>query len=827
DDHPTANADTATAQDGGSAVTVLTGNVSSVMANDVSGADAPINVTAVVATSNGNLAGTVGTALTGEFGKLTLNADGTFSYTPNHNVLVGSQDVFTYTITDDDGTTSSTTLTITITAGQGPVAGGDSALSVNESALAPNGSGAHLTPDVATTQVSFTAGADDLHVTLNAGALTTLLAGFPNLVWTTSANGQEIVGTQNGVDVVKFDITAGATVAAGTTGQVTVTETLLAAIQGEGSASPDLGTLNVVATDTLNGGSVTDHVTANVVDDKPAILSVQNVVMPNVSQTEAHGSWQPIFGADGLNATAAIGISLGTAPGSETYSFSNNVGTSATGEQINQVTVTPTTGTAYTFYEYTHYDATTHSSEMFAYQTLAGAQTELASSQFFTLTMAADGTYDFHLASNQLQTLVTTNLTTISAGHSGWAEVNGTTSSIGSGTPPPGYDVLIQGGTNYVAASGAFTLGYVNSNNHSFGVNNANFDNGEVVDFKFGTAQTYASFGVYSPASTDSFQVYIWDSSHTHYLTETLAGNASTFIIDTAHWTGTGTNNLAAFNNFVATYGGFSEMDVVNTGTSVGLTSISYNEKVTVTDTTLTFAPTITDGDGDTATSASNLTVTLDGSHTGSGYQLTGTNAVFVASATGADTFTATGTNNTVDFSNASGSVQVNLATHTYGGSASGDTLTGIENLIGSSHNGDVLVGDANNNILIAGLGQATLTGGGGNDIFVLPGSGAAHDTITDFSALADQIFVDIPGGQNLTIGSAQSITAGQFTSSATTGGTENTASAWNESNSANKFFFNNTTQELWYSANGTGSDKVDLAHLSTGIPATANVHIR
>ncbi|MCB7372861.1 hypothetical protein LI003_23490, partial [Bacteroides caccae] len=79
---------------------------------------------------------------------------------------------------------SSTTLTIAIAAGQGPVAGSDSSLSVNESALAPNGSGVHLTPDVATTQVSFTAGADDLHVTLNASALTTLLAGFPNLVWT-------------------------------------------------------------------------------------------------------------------------------------------------------------------------------------------------------------------------------------------------------------------------------------------------------------------------------------------------------------------------------------------------------------------------------------------------------------------------------------------------------------------------------------------------------------------------------------------------------------------------------------------------------------------
>jgi hypothetical protein len=36
----------------------------------------------------------------------------------------------------------------------------------------------------------------------------------------------------------------------------------------------------------------------------------------------------------------------------------------------------------------------------------------------------------------------------------------------------------------------------------------------------------------------------------------------------------------------------------------------------------------------------------------------------------------------------------------------------------------------------------------------------------------------------------------------------------------ANKFFFNAATYELWYSPNGTG-DKVDLAHVSTGVAAT------
>jgi len=51
----------------------------------------------------------------------------------------------------------------------------------------------------------------------------------------------------------------------------------------------------------------------------------------------------------------------------------------------------------------------------------------------------------------------------------------------------------------------------------------------------------------------------------------------------------------------------------------------------------------------------------------------------------------------------------------------------------------------------------------------------------------------------------------------------EASAGAWN--GAANSFFFNNTTHELWYSASGTGTDKVDLAHVSTGIPTAAAVH--
>src|SRR5579863_5232622 len=310
DDHPVANADTASVADGSTvSVTAANGLFDPTGTNDKMGADQPstgflgeANVTGVVSngTANVGVAGASGAdgvpyTVVGQYGTLTLNQDGSFSYLAHHNVAAGSQDVFTYTITDADGTTASNSLTINIGPGAGPTGGSPSSLSVNESALAPNGSGTHLSPDAATTTVSFTAGSDDLHVTLSASGLVTLLAGGETITWTTSANGQEIEGYQNGVEVVKFDITAGSTIGAGGPGTVTVVETLLAPITGEGTGTPDLGTLNVVATDTVNPATVTDAVTVNVVDDHPVANADTASVADGstVSVTAANGLFDP------------------------------------------------------------------------------------------------------------------------------------------------------------------------------------------------------------------------------------------------------------------------------------------------------------------------------------------------------------------------------------------------------------------------------------------------------------------------------------------------------------------------------------------------------
>ncbi|MEG0116668.1 MAG: retention module-containing protein [Pseudomonas sp.] len=113
----------------------------------------------------------------------------------------------------------------------------------------------------------------------------------------------------------------------------------------------------------------------------------------------------------------------------------------------------------------------------------------------------------------------------------------------------------------------------------------------------------------------------------------------------------------------------------------------------------------------------------------------------------------------TASYAHAAAAVTVNLgllvAQNTLG--AGTDTLTGIENLVGSNFN-DSLTGDNNNNVINGGLGNDTLNGGGGDDLLIgglgnntlTGGAGAdtfqwlkgnsGHDLITDFTPGTDKL---------------------------------------------------------------------------------------
>ena len=74
-------------------------------------------------------------------------------------------------------------------------------------------------------------------------------------------------------------------------------------------------------------------------------------------------------------------------------------------------------------------------------------------------------------------------------------------------------------------------------------------------------------------------------------------------------------------------------------------------------------------------------------------------------------------------------------------GYAQGDTVSNVENIIGSDRD-DTLGGNSYHNVLTGGKGDDTLTGGGAADIFVFaPGdsTGSDGDRITDFAVAGDQ----------------------------------------------------------------------------------------
>jgi len=84
---------------------------------------------------------------------------------------------------------------------------------------------------------------------------------------------------------------------------------------------------------------------------------------------------------------------------------------------------------------------------------------------------------------------------------------------------------------------------------------------------------------------------------------------------------------------------------------------------------------------------------------------------------------------NTADYSGSSAGVSVNLQNGKgTGGAAASDTLTNVQNVVGSSFN-DNLVGSSAANMLSGGAGNDTFNGGGGADVLT---GGAGSDTLSN-----------------------------------------------------------------------------------------------
>ena len=108
----------------------------------------------------------------------------------------------------------------------------------------------------------------------------------------------------------------------------------------------------------------------------------------------------------------------------------------------------------------------------------------------------------------------------------------------------------------------------------------------------------------------------------------------------------------------------------------------------------------------------------------------------------GSDTLIGGAGHDVADYSAAGGAVTVNLATGTASGAAGSDTLSEIEEVIGST-SGDVLTGDGAANVLRGGGGADTLNGGGGADRLYAgaPGLGGGAPDLTKPAATANGSF--------------------------------------------------------------------------------------
>ncbi|MFP5478009.1 MAG: Ig-like domain-containing protein, partial [Gammaproteobacteria bacterium] len=134
-DAPVAVADTnITSED----LVLKVGTVGGVLAND---RDEDGDTLSVVKVGFNGTSVDAGNPIQGQWGTLTINADGSYTYAPNAAAQglddgESARDVFSYTVTDPSGATSTTTLTLTVTgANDAPVAVDDSATTPEDTAV--------------------------------------------------------------------------------------------------------------------------------------------------------------------------------------------------------------------------------------------------------------------------------------------------------------------------------------------------------------------------------------------------------------------------------------------------------------------------------------------------------------------------------------------------------------------------------------------------------------------------------------------------------------------------------------------------------------------
>ncbi|WP_292471160.1 VCBS domain-containing protein, partial [Mesorhizobium sp.] len=304
DDVPTAVADTdsiAAGQFGPATGNVLVGGTDGADANttdgvaDTKGADGATVVGVAAGDTNADSSGSLGVQVQGTYGKLTLAADGTYSYVRDAGTPGGVNDVFTYTIKDGDGDTSHTTLTISIGDSTPtisiPVAGGADT-TVYEAGLParggePQGSNEPAASETTSGTIGFTSPDGLTTVSLGGHALSGVAQTFTDA--TGSLTASYVYNATTGVGTISYSYT------------------LIDNTSGDNTSA----SFAVVVTDADGDPAPAGNLVINIIDDVPTAHADTDSVAANQFTAEAGnvltavGTTSPVTGIDVLGADGA------------------------------------------------------------------------------------------------------------------------------------------------------------------------------------------------------------------------------------------------------------------------------------------------------------------------------------------------------------------------------------------------------------------------------------------------------------------------------------------------------------------------------------------
>ena len=205
--------------------------------------------------------------------------------------------------------------------------------------------------------------------------------------------------------------------------------------------------------------------------------------------------------------------------------------------------------------------------------------------------------------------------------------------------------------------------------------------------------------------------------------------------------TGTDTVVATANNAAIGLQTGFGPASGIEAISANGFSGVTIqagtgNDTLDFSATTLTGITKIDGGTGNDIITGSAGADTIVGG-TGNDTLSGGAGDDTIAGGTGSDNLTGGAGIDTVSYEQSSAGVTVNLTASTAsGGDAQGDTISGFENVTGSSFD-DVIYGDANNNVISAGAGNDRVYSSWGLDT-IDGGTGSDTIDLMNFNGLGD-----------------------------------------------------------------------------------------